>query len=96
MKGDKIVQACGQHSNKTVTLRKHITNYKSLQKLMVKFLRKSGSCGNKIAEVNSIYITKSINLTLILYGVGVGCDVDIFKLTAHVQSIYREVNICNY
>ena len=29
--------------------------------------------------------------TLILHGVGVRCDVDIFKLTASAQSIWREV-----
>ena len=41
-----------------------------------------------------IRINKSINLrffTLILKGAGVPCDVDIFKLTAHAQSIHREV-----
>ena len=42
----------------------------------------------------SILITKSFNLqlfTLILYGLRVRCDVDIFKLTASAQSINREV-----
>ena len=51
--------------------------------------------GIKIAWVNSIHITKSINLqlfTLILYGVDVRCDVDIYKLTASAQSIYKEVH----
>ena len=44
---------------------------------MIEFLRKYGNPGIKIARVNSIRITKSINLqlfTLILYGVGVRCD----------------------
>ena len=40
---------------------------------MVKFLRKFENLGIKIAQVNSILITKSIKLqlfTLVLYGVG--------------------------
>ena len=44
---------------------------------MVEFLRKFDNRGVKIARVNSILITKSINLNffnLILYGVGVRCD----------------------
>ena len=52
--------------------------------------------GIKIARVNSILITKSINLVLfalIMYGVEVRCDVDIFKLTASAQSINREVYV---
>ena len=53
----------------------------------------------KIARVNSIFITKSIDLhllTLICSVLGVRCDVDIFKLTAGAQSIYREVNAWLY
>ena len=51
-------------------------------------------CDIKIAKVNSILITKSVTLellTLVLGVLGVSCDVDIFKLTASAQSIYREV-----
>ena len=61
---------------------------------MVEFLRKFENRDIKIARVNSILITKSINLhlfTLILYDVGLRCDIDIFKLTASAQSINREV-----
>ena len=61
---------------------------------MVEFLREYENHGIKISRVNSILITKSINLllfTLILYVVGVRCDVDLFKLTDSAQSIYREV-----
>ena len=61
---------------------------------MVEFHRKSDNHGIKIARVTSTFITKSINLqvfTWILYGVGVRCDVDTFKLTARAQSINREV-----
>ena len=49
----------------------------------------------KFARVNSIRITKSINLqlfTLILKVLGVRGDVDTFKLTASAQSINR-VNV---
>ena len=56
---------------------------------MVEFFRKSDS-GDKIACVNSIHIIKSINF-LLFCSVRVRCDVDIFKLTARAQSIYREV-----
>ena len=94
MNGDEIVSPCDRHSNETVTLRKHVTKYKNMQKWMVEFIRKFENRGIKIARVNSILTTKSINLqlfTLILYGVGVCCDVDIFKLTASAQSIYRYV-----
>ena len=58
---------------------------------MVEFLRKFENLGIKIARVNSILTTKSINLqlsTLILYCVGVRCDVHICKPTENVQSIY--------
>ena len=55
-----------------VTLRKHVTKYKNMRKYLVEFLRKSWSRGDKIVPVNSIRITKSINL--ILYGVEVRCD----------------------
>ena len=61
---------------------------------MVEFLRKFQNRGIKIAWVNPILITKSINLqlfTLIFYGVGIRCDVAIFKLTSSAQSIYKEV-----
>ena len=75
---------------------------------MIEFLEKIQNRGMKIARVNSILITKSINLhlfTLILYGVGVHCDVDMWRwhvmLTCDVDiglwwtdialSIYREV-----
>ena len=49
-----------------------------------------------MVEITLSLSTKSINLqlfTLILYGVGVRYDVDIFKLTASAQSIYREVYV---
>ena len=44
---------------------------------MFEFLSKSESRDNKIARVNSIRITKSINLLLFRTGVGIHCDVDI-------------------
>ena len=60
--GDKIVDICDRHSNETVTLRKHVNKYKHIQKWMVEFLRKFDNRGIKIAGVNSIFITKSVNL----------------------------------
>ena len=55
-----------------LTLRKHVTKYKNMCNRMVEFLRKFENRVIKIARVNSIFITKSINLqlfTLILYSV---------------------------
>ena len=49
------------------------TKYKNMQKFMVQFISKFENRGIKIAQVNSIRITKSINLqlfTVILHGVG--------------------------
>ena len=63
-------------------------------KWMVEFLRNLENRGIKIARVNSIHITKSMDLqlfTLIFCDVGGCCDVDIFKLTGSAQSIYLEV-----
>ena len=62
MKGDEIVLACDRHSNEIVTLFKHATKYENMRKWMVEFLRKSEGRDDKIARVNSIRITKSINL----------------------------------
>ena len=61
---------------------------------MVECLRKSESRGDKIARVNSILNSKSINLHEFCTVFGVLCDVDILKLTARAQSIYRDVNVC--
>ena len=58
-------------------LRKHVTQYKNMRKWMVKVLSKFQNFAFKIAPINLILITNSINLqlfTLILYGVGVCCD----------------------
>ena len=64
---------------------------------MVEFLRKFENRGIKIPRVNSILITKPINLqffTVILYGVwGFLCDDDIFKLTASALSNNREIYV---
>ena len=57
---------------------------------MVEFLRKFENSGIKIAGVNSILVTKSLNLqlyTLILYGVDVPSWSKIFR----DQFIYREI-----
>ena len=73
MKGEDIVRPCARHSNETMTLRKHVAKYKNMRKWAVEFLRKFEKRGIEIARVNSILITKSINLllfTLILNGVG--------------------------
>ena len=61
----------------TVTLRKYVSRYKNMRKFMIEFLRKFENRSIKIVRVNSILITKPINLqlfTLVLYGLGVRCD----------------------
>ena len=45
-----------------MTLTKHVTKYKYVRKWMVEFLGKSQSSVIKIARVNSIRMTKFINL----------------------------------
>ena len=64
MKENKIVRACDQHSNETVTLRKHVTKYKHMQKWMVEFLCKSES-RDIIDLVNSICIKLSVYLNFL-------------------------------
>ena len=41
--------ACNWHSNETVTLRKHISKYKNMRKLINEHLRKFENYGIKIA-----------------------------------------------
>ena len=69
--------ACNRHSNETLTLRKHVTKYRNMRKWMIEFFKKFDNFGIKIARVNSILISKTINLQLfilILFGAGVRCD----------------------
>ena len=81
MKGDEIVLPCDRHINETVTLRKHVTKYNYMRKWMVEFLRKFENRRIKIVRVNSIRITKSINLLkFCMVYVGVCCDADFFLL----------------
>ena len=49
MKGGEIVRPFDRHSNKTATVRKHVTKYKHAQKLMLVFLGKFENGGIKIA-----------------------------------------------
>ena len=46
--GNQIVRPCDRHSNETVTLMKHVTNFKDMRK----FIRKFENRGIKIARVN--------------------------------------------
>ena len=62
MKGDEIVRPFDLNSKETADVRKHVTKYKHMRKLMLVFLGKFEIRGIKIAGVNSIRITKSINL----------------------------------
>ena len=64
---------------------------------MVEFLWKFENLAMKIGRDNSILITEINQFTVIYFnlvrcwGLGVRFDVDIFKLIASAQSIYREV-----
>ena len=60
--GDEIVRPFDRHSNETAAVREHVTKYKHKRKLMLVFLGKFENRGIKIAWINSIRITKSINL----------------------------------
>ena len=62
MKADEIVPPFDWHNNETATVKKHVTKYKHMRKFMLVFLGKLENRGIKIARVNSIRITKSINL----------------------------------
>ena len=82
MMGDEIVRPCDRHSNETGTLKKHVPKYKNMRKWMIELFGKFENRGIKISRVNSILIIAPINFqlfTLILYGVGVRCDVDILN-----------------
>ena len=71
---DEIVWACDRYSNETMTLEKNVTKYKHLRKWMVEVLSKSESRGIKIAQVNSIRITKLSIFFIILRAVLI-CEV---------------------
>ena len=59
---------------------------------MVEFLRKFENRGINIVLFDLIRLAPpNQSIALIVYGVGLRCDVDIFKLTARAQSINREV-----
>ena len=111
MKWDEIVRPCDRYSNETVTLRKHVTKYKNTRKWIVKFFRKFKNSGIEIAWVNSILITKSINLqlfTLILLSVWGSVVMLTYLNWPQVLSLLREKtmlggicfrlshNICNF
>ena len=64
-----------------------------MRKWMVECPKKSGSRGDKFSRVNSISITKSINLLSFCTGEGVLCAVDIYKLTARVYYIKLSVPV---
>ena len=89
MKADEIIRPFDPHSNETEPARKHVTKYKHMRKFML-FLGNFENRSIKIARVNSIRITKSINLLKFCMVLGVRCDVDIFQITARAQSINSE------
>ena len=46
--------------------------------------------------IKLLEFTQINQFTLILYGVWILCDVDIFKLSARAQSIHREVYVLSH
>ena len=91
--------ACDRNNNETVTVRKHVTKYKIMRKQMVEILRNFESHGDKMARlywtearINSIRITKSINLLWFLYGVGIGCHRG--RYSVHSPLINNKTYIC--
>ena len=78
----------------TMTLRKHVTKNRNMQKWMLKFLIKLDNRAIKIGRDNSILITKLYQVTVIYFNF-VQCWGSVvmlttlnFKQTASVQSIY--------
>ena len=67
MKGDEIVRPCDRHSIETVTIKKHVTKYKSMRKWMVEFLRKFENRAIKSGRDNSIFITEFYKFTVIYF-----------------------------
>ena len=51
-----------RHTDEAATLRETVAEYHHMRNLTVEFLSKFESRGTKMAMVNWIYITKSINL----------------------------------
>ena len=98
MNGNEIVWSCDKHSNETVTIRKYVTKYENIQKLMVEFSRKFENCGIKIARLDSILITKSINIQLFT-SISNGVRGPLWcwhLLTANAESIlYIHIRYCN-
>ena len=96
VKEDEIVRSCDRHSIETVTLTKHISKYKNCENGWSNFSENLRIMQLKVVEITRFLSQKSVDLqlfTFILHGVGVRCDVGIFKLTASAQSIYIEKSI---
>ena len=85
-----IDTACDRHGNETVTLRKDVTKYKNIRKWMGEFLRKSDSRSDKIAGARNSH-QQIYKVTLILYGIGVCCDREMFSV--HSPLFYREAYV---
>ena len=60
--GKRNCSTWDRYSNETATLWKHVTKYENMQTLIFEFLKKLENRVFKIARVNSILITNSINL----------------------------------
>ena len=69
MKEDEIVRPFDRHSNETATVRKHVTKYKHMRKLMLVFLGKFENRGIKLLELTQ-FASPNQSFTLILCGVG--------------------------
>ena len=71
--------ACNRHSNDTMTIGKYVSKCKNMRKWMIEF----ETSRIEVAWVNSILITKPIDVqlfNLILYGYGVRCDLRRFSV----------------
>ena len=93
MKGDEIVTST---ASKPWLSGNMLLNIKTFKNGWSNFSENLRIVRLKVVEIKVFLSPKSRNLqlfTLILYGVGVRCDVDIFKLTASAQSIYRNVYV---
>ena len=97
MKGDLIAQVYDGHNNETVTLTKHVTKGMTILILMRKnrssnFSENLRVAAIKLFELPQFASPNPLNLAiyLILYTVEVRYEVNILKLTASAQFIYRK------
>ena len=78
MKGDEIVRRFDRHRNETATVRKHVTKYKHMRKLMLVFL---GNFFLRIVALKFFELTQFASPNLSIYFNFVWCWGSVVMLT---------------